>query len=70
MIWCLQWAAVLSGKLNSERSEESHINEDDACKREKQIKGWIRQKKIDLINSINPQWIDLSFEVFQIEKDI
>jgi putative endonuclease len=49
---------------------EEHNNEDDACKREKQIKGWIRQKKIDLINSINPQWIDLSFEVFQIEKDI
>ena len=27
--------------------------------REKQIKAGSRQKKIDLINSINPDWIDL-----------
>ena len=27
---------------------------------EKKIKGWIRKKKIDLINSINPEWKDLS----------
>ena len=28
--------------------------------REKQIKGGSRQKKIDLVNSINPGWQDLS----------
>jgi putative endonuclease len=28
--------------------------------REKQIKGGSRQKKFDLINSINPKWEDLS----------
>ncbi|NPV55610.1 MAG: GIY-YIG nuclease family protein [Anaerolineae bacterium] len=28
--------------------------------REKQIKGGSRQKKIDLINSMNPEWMDLS----------
>ena len=28
--------------------------------REKQIKAGPRQKKIDLINSINPEWGDLS----------
>jgi putative endonuclease len=28
--------------------------------REKQIKAGSRQKKIDLINSINPEWRDLS----------
>ena len=28
--------------------------------REKQIKGGSRQKKIDLVNSINPGWRDLS----------
>ena len=28
--------------------------------REKQIKGGTRQKKIDLVNSINPGWRDLS----------
>ncbi len=30
-----------------------------AIKREKQIKAGSRQKKIDLINSINPEWKDL-----------
>ncbi len=30
-----------------------------AIAREKQIKAGSRQKKIDLINSINPQWCDL-----------
>ena len=28
--------------------------------REKQIKGWLRRKKIALIEAMNPQWIDLS----------
>ncbi len=32
----------------------------DAIKREKQIKGGSRKKKIELINSINPEWNDLS----------
>jgi putative endonuclease len=31
-----------------------------AIAREKQIKAGSRQKKINLINSINPQWKDLS----------
>jgi putative endonuclease len=35
-------------------------NPDDAIKREKQIKGWLRKKKIDLIESMNPEWKDLS----------
>jgi len=30
-----------------------------AIKREKQIKGWSRKKKNDLINSLNPTWKDL-----------
>ena len=30
-----------------------------AIAREKQIKGWTRRKKIDLIESMNPQWKDL-----------
>ena len=34
----------------------------DAIAREKQLKGGSRQQKIDLINSINPDWIDLSLE--------
>ena len=28
--------------------------------REKEIKGWRRSKKIELIESVNPQWSDLS----------
>jgi putative endonuclease len=31
-----------------------------AITREKQIKGWVRSKKIALIESINPHWEDLA----------
>ncbi len=34
----------------------------DAIAREKQIKGWLRAKKIALIESVNPKWNDLSEE--------
>lgn len=33
-----------------------------AIAREKQIKGWTRAKKITLIESVNPEWKDLSVE--------
>jgi len=39
---------------------ESCANAQDAITREKQIKGWLRAKKIALIESANPQWKDLS----------
>jgi len=32
----------------------------DAILREKQIKGWLRKKKLALIESINPEWRDLA----------
>jgi len=32
----------------------------EAIAREKQIKGWLRKKKIELIESTNPKWRDLS----------
>jgi putative endonuclease len=32
----------------------------DAIAREKQIKGWLRHKKIALIQSQNPEWRDLA----------
>jgi putative endonuclease len=35
-----------------------------AMEREKQIKGLLRSKKIDLINTINPEWNDLSKDWF------
>lgn len=33
---------------------------EDAIAREKQIKSWRREKKIALIESINPEWKDLA----------
>ena len=32
----------------------------EAIAREKQIKGWVRQKKVKLISAENPDWHDLS----------
>ena len=40
--------------------ETSDVNA--AIAREKQIKGWVRAKKVALIESINPDWRDLSEE--------
>lgn len=34
----------------------------DAISREKQLKGWNRQKKENLINQLNPSWKDLSID--------
>ena len=33
-----------------------------ALAREKQIKGWVRRRKTALIESVNPEWVDLSVE--------
>ena len=33
-----------------------------AITREKQLKGWLRSKKIALVESTNPRWTDLSRE--------
>src|SRR3990172_5936904 len=41
----------------------------DAIAREKQIKGWLRSKKVALIESLNPQWRDLSEEWFDDLQD-
>ncbi|MBP7278315.1 MAG: GIY-YIG nuclease family protein [Tissierellia bacterium] len=34
-----------------------------AITREKQIKGWTRDKKIKLIESMNPEWKDLYYDI-------
>src|SRR5215467_4884969 len=39
---------------------ETHSRPASAIAREKQIKGWVRRKKIDLIEAENPGWIDLA----------
>lgn len=37
----------------------------DALRREKQLKGWQRQWKIELIEQQNPQWLDLYDQFFK-----
>jgi putative endonuclease len=37
----------------------------NAIEREKQIKGWLRIKKIALVVSVNPEWKDLSAEWYE-----
>jgi putative endonuclease len=39
---------------------EATSDVDAAIAREKQIKGWLRKRKIALIESMNPRWEDLS----------
>ena len=41
---------------------ETFTNAYEAIRREKQIKGWLRIKKINLIEEMNPGWNDLSDE--------
>ena len=38
---------------------EEYSDPRTAIAREKQIKGWVRKKKINLIESLNPEWKDL-----------
>jgi putative endonuclease len=38
-----------------------------AIDREKQLKGWTRAKKIALIEKVNPAWIDLSKDWYDVE---
>ena len=39
---------------------ESSSDINSAITREKQIKGWLRKKKVALVESTNPGWTDLS----------
>ena len=39
---------------------ETTNNVEEAIAREKEIKGWVRKRKIALIESLNPAWDDLS----------
>jgi putative endonuclease len=40
-----------------------------AIAREKQIKGWLRSKKVALIESTNPGWIDLAEGYFPLKQN-
>jgi putative endonuclease len=45
---------------------EPHETAPDAIAREKQLKGWRRDKKIALINLSNPDWRDLTSEIHDL----
>jgi len=51
-----------TAKYNITRLVHYEVTNDirDAIAREKQIKGWLRAKKIALIEAENPNWRDLS----------
>lgn len=44
---------------------EFHSTIEEAIAREKQVKKWNRQKKDNLIHSMNPNWIDLWDEIIK-----
>ncbi len=46
---------------------ETHQEIRDAIAREKQLKGWRREKKIALIEKTKPAWVDLSRDWYDVE---
>jgi putative endonuclease len=57
---------AFSSKYNTTKLVYVEWGEDinTAICREKQIKGGSRKKKMELINSLNPEWLDLYEELF------
>jgi putative endonuclease len=43
---------------------------DAAIAREKQLKGWLRRRKIELIESTNPHWYDLAKDWYDVYKPV
>jgi putative endonuclease len=43
---------------------------DAAIAREKQLKGWLRRRKIELIESMNPHWYDLAKDWYDVYKPV
>jgi len=48
---------------------ESYDDVHKAIGREKQLKGWRREKKIVLIESVNPHWVDFSKDWYPWMKE-
>jgi putative endonuclease len=48
---------------------EAYRNVSDAIQREKELKGWLRARKIDLIRQENPLWQDLAVDWHQLPMD-
>jgi len=55
-----------SAKYNLYKLLYFELTEDvmSALNREKEIKGWLRSKKVNLIRKMNPRWEDLNNELF------
>jgi putative endonuclease len=43
---------------------EHYSEVEDAIAHEKQLKRWSRAKKVDLIERMNPRWLDLADDIF------
>jgi putative endonuclease len=58
-------------RYNCKRLVYYEVTEDAiaAITREKQIKGWVRRRKIALIEAINPDWKDLSEQWSRESRD-
>jgi putative endonuclease len=48
---------------------ESFTSIEEAIRGEKQLKGWLRAKKVALIEAINPRWEDLSTDWYSGNGD-
>ncbi len=57
--------STFTGKYNIRRLVHVEVADSpmDAIEREKQIKRWGRAKKIALIESLNPEWRDMSDDI-------
>ncbi|MGA2217548.1 MAG: GIY-YIG nuclease family protein, partial [Terracidiphilus sp.] len=49
---------------------ERFMSPEGAIAREKQLKGWIRAKKIALIERANPTWVDLSDGWYAVDPTV
>ena len=56
-------------KVNRLVSWESFDDVRNAINREKELKGWLRAKKVVLVESINPKWKDLAEDWFCKRSD-
>ena len=67
----LQWGGFTSRYIITRLVYfESTQNAQAAIAREKQIKAWRRSKKVALIESVNPDWRDLSADWFRERRDV
>jgi putative endonuclease len=46
---------------------EEFADPNDAIAREKQLKGWIRARKLALVQENNPHWLDLAADWYPVD---